>query len=89
MLRRYSRPRLLGTELSYSMDKWITLLIALYMGCNFFYFAELNWSLYYLGLIGVGMAALYFILPWKMLIRENQITELAENFITKFENDYT
>jgi len=59
------------------MDKWITLLIILYMGCNFFYFAELNWSLYYLGILGVSMAALYFVVPWKMLIRTNDVTELA------------
>lgn len=90
LLRRHSRPRLLGLHLSESVMLWTPVWIFTYAAFNFALSYLLNEANYLAPACGLGVAVLYWVTPFKRCMRKTPVTrqEMEKLILPKYFDDY-
>lgn len=91
LLRRHSRPRLLGMELSDYILMWLPILVMSYAACNFTVCYLEGQKNLVAPSCAFGLAALFWLLPFRLCLQRKSIednTELLERILPSYYDDY-
>jgi len=91
LLRRHSRPRLLGMELSDNILAWLPVLVLSYAACNFTVCYFQGQKNLVAPSCAFGLAGLFWLLPFRLCLQRKRIednVELLERILPSYYDDY-